>query len=43
VFDDPAGGNDPFLINEALGPGTYIVRIGTSSGSGDYSLQIDVN
>lgn len=43
VFDDPAGGNDPFLINEALIPGTYIVRIGTSSGSGDYSLQIDVN
>jgi hypothetical protein len=43
VFDDPAGGNDPFLINEPLTPGTYIVRIGTSSGGGNYSLQIDVN
>lgn len=37
------GVGDPFLINELLTPGTYIVRIGTDSGSGDYSLQIDVN
>jgi hypothetical protein len=43
LFDDPAGGNDPFVIGELLTPGTYIVRIGTTSGSGDYSLQIDVN
>lgn len=43
VFDDPAGNADPFLINQALSPGTYIVRIGTSSGSGTYSLQIDIN
>lgn len=43
VFDDPVGNADPFLINQALTPGTYIVRIGTSSGAGDYSLQIDIN
>lgn len=43
VFDDPAGNADPFLINQALTPGTYIVRIGTASGSGAYSLQIDIN
>jgi hypothetical protein len=42
-FDDPAGNSDPFLINQALTPGTYIVRVGASSGADDYSLQIDVN
>jgi hypothetical protein len=43
LFDDPVGSTDPFVVGELLTPGTYIVRIGTSSGSGDYSLQIDVN
>ena len=42
-YVDPAGGNDPDVINEALAPGTYVVRIGTSSGSGTYSVQIDIN
>jgi hypothetical protein len=43
VFDDPVGSGDPAVIGELLTPGTYIVRIGTSSGSGDYSLQVDVS
>ena len=36
AYHDPAGLADPFLINQALTPGTYIVRVGASSGSGDY-------
>lgn len=42
-FDDPAGNNDPFMLNQALSPGTYLVRVGSNSGGDDYSLQIDVN
>lgn len=42
-FVDPAGNADPFILNEALSPGTYIVRVGSNSGGDDYSLQIDVN
>ncbi|MCB9895484.1 MAG: hypothetical protein H6839_13635 [Planctomycetes bacterium] len=43
LFNDPAGMADPDALGVSLTPGTYIVRIGTSSGSGDYSLQIDIN
>lgn len=43
VWDDPSGNADPAAINIALTPGTYIVRVGASSGSGNYSMQIDVN
>ncbi|MCA8911164.1 MAG: hypothetical protein KDB82_05645 [Planctomycetes bacterium] len=43
LYDDPSGNADPAAINIALTPGTYIVRVGASSGSGDYSMQIDVN
>jgi len=42
-FDDPAGNDDPFMLNQALDPGTYLVRVGSNSGGDDYSLQIDVN
>lgn len=42
-YGDPSGNADPAAINIALTPGTYIVRVGGSSGSGDYSMQIDVN
>ena len=42
-FDDPAGNNDPFMLNQGLNPGTYIVRVGSNSGGDDYSVQIDVN
>ena len=42
-FDDPAANNDPFMLNQALAPGTYLVRVGSNSGGDDYSLQIDVN
>lgn len=43
VFTDPAGNADPDILNEPLTPGTYIVRVGASSGSGAYDTQIDVN
>lgn len=43
VFTDPAGLTDPEIIDEPLNPGNYIVRVGSTSGSGTYDLQIDVN
>ncbi|MBE7491922.1 MAG: hypothetical protein HS108_09250 [Planctomycetes bacterium] len=40
---DPAGAGDPAAINIALSPGTYMVRVGASSGSGNYTVQVDLN
>lgn len=40
---DPAGLADPAAINIALNAGTYIVRVGAASGSGNYTLQVDLN
>jgi hypothetical protein len=43
AFVDPAGDADPAVINIALTPGTYIVRVGATSGSGNYTIQVDVS
>lgn len=43
LFNDPAGNADPDALNQALTPGTYIMRVGAASGSGSYDVQIDVN
>ena len=40
---DPAGLGDPAAINIALTPGTYIIRIGANSGSGTYTVQVDLS
>lgn len=41
AYIDPIGNDDPFLLNQALTPGTYIIRIGANSGGGDYDIQLD--
>ncbi|MBZ0137620.1 MAG: hypothetical protein K8I27_14735 [Planctomycetes bacterium] len=43
AFIDPLNNDDPFILAMALTPGTYIARVGSSSGGDDYSVQIDVN
>ncbi|MBX3475692.1 MAG: hypothetical protein KF754_15080 [Planctomycetes bacterium] len=43
AWADPTGIADPAAINIALAPGTYVVRVGASSGSGNYRVQIDLN
>jgi hypothetical protein len=41
TFVDPAGDADPDILAIDLPPGTYIIRVGAASGSGEYSLQVD--
>lgn len=43
AYVDPVGLADPSALNIAITPGTYIVRVGASSGSGSYSVQVDFN
>jgi len=43
AYVDPASDGDPAAINIALAPGTYIIRVGASSGTGDYTVQVDLN
>jgi hypothetical protein len=41
AFVDPAGDADPDILAIDLPPGTYIIRVGAASGSGEYSIQVD--
>ncbi len=41
TFVDPAGLSDPDILGIDLPPGTYIIRVGATAGSGDYDLQLD--
>lgn len=41
AYIDPIGLGDPAILLQGLTPGTYIVRVGASSGSGNYTIQID--
>ncbi|MHC4841004.1 MAG: hypothetical protein ACYTDT_08645 [Planctomycetota bacterium] len=43
AFQDPVGDADPSILSQALTAGTYIVRVGATSGSGDYDIQIDAS
>lgn len=41
AYIDPIADDDPFLLNQSLTPGTYIIRVGASSGGGNYDIQLD--
>lgn len=41
--NDPGGLADPSLMSQALSAGTYILRVGASSGSGTYDIQINAS
>lgn len=41
AYLDPVGDADPALILQDLTPGTYIIRVGASFGSGAYTIQVD--
>lgn len=43
AFIDPVGDADPNALNIAITPGTYIVRVGATFGSGSYTVQVDVS
>ncbi|MDC1143140.1 hypothetical protein OAU50_08610 [Planctomycetota bacterium] len=43
AFQDPIGDGDPTILAGTLPVGTYIVRVGASSGTGDYDIQIDAS
>jgi hypothetical protein len=42
AFIDPAGDADPSALSIAINPGTFIIRVGASSGSGNYTVQVDL-
>jgi hypothetical protein len=43
AFVDDPGSPISDIIGQALAPGHYIVRVGTYSGSGGYTLEIDIS
>lgn len=42
IWVDPAGDSNPAILSLALEPGSYMLVVGCSSGSGDYELAVDV-